>query len=184
MHRVPPLSAGRAFEAAARHLNYTRAGEELGLTQAGVSYQIRALEERLGEILFVRNGRKMELTPAGMTLAPRITDAFATMDGAFTALQRAEDSVLAIACFETFATKVLAPRLGDFQIAHPEFAVRLVVSDEFVDLEAGSCDVAIRLSQSVPSSLSSHDLITTKASNTFCREQCNNSNLSFIRSRN
>lgn len=159
MHRLPPLSAVRAFEAAARHLNYTRAGEELGLTQAGVSYQIRALEERLGEILFVRNGRKMELTPAGMTLAPRITDAFATMDGAFTALQRAEDSVLAIACFETFATKVLAPRLGDFQIAHPEFAVRLVVSDEFVDLEAGSCDVAIRLSQSVPSSLSSHDLM-------------------------
>jgi len=159
MHQLPPLSAVRVFEAAARHENYTRAGEELGLTQAGVSYQIRALEERLGEILFVRRGRRMELTAAGFALAPRITEAFSAMESAFAALQRAEDSVLAIACFQTFATKILAPRLGAFQLAHPEIAVRLEVSDEYVDLEAGQCDVAIRLSRDAPENLRSHELM-------------------------
>ncbi|MEO0462516.1 MAG: LysR substrate-binding domain-containing protein [Pseudomonadota bacterium] len=159
MRNLPPLSAIRAFEAAARHGNYTRAGEELGLTQAGVSYQIKSLEERIGAILFVRRGRSMELTAAGEALAPRIAQAFGTMESAFAALNRVEDSVLAIACFQTFATKVLAPRLGSFQIAHPEIAVRLDVSDDFVDLEAGRCDLAIRLSHDVPESVRSHDLM-------------------------
>ncbi|MEL7197877.1 MAG: LysR substrate-binding domain-containing protein [Pseudomonadota bacterium] len=159
MRKLPPLAAIRAFEAAARHGNYTRAGEELGLTQAGVSYQIKALEERVGEILFVRQGRVMELTPAGSALAPRLTEAFVTMERAFEALQRAEESVLVIACFQTFATKILAPRLGSFQLAHPEIAIRLDVSDKYSDLEAGECDVAIRLSRNVPANLRSHELM-------------------------
>ncbi len=156
--KLPPLAAIRAFEAAARHGNYTRAGEELGLSQAGVSYQIRALEERVGEVLFVRRGRTMELTAAAAELASRITEAFSMMEGAFAALERSEDSVLTIACFETFATKVLAPHLGAFHIAHPEIAVRLVVSDEYVDLEAGRCDLAIRVSREAPDKMRSHTL--------------------------
>ncbi|MEM9500223.1 MAG: LysR substrate-binding domain-containing protein [Pseudomonadota bacterium] len=159
MRALPPLSAIRAFEAAARHRNYTRAGEELGLTQAGVSYQIRNLEQRVGTILFVRNGRSMELTPAGEALAPRIAQAFTSMERAFASLGDAEDSVLSIACFQTFATKILAPRLGKFQLEHPEIAVRLDVSDAYVDLEAGECDVAIRLSRDVSASLVSHFLM-------------------------
>ena len=159
MRALPPLSAIRAFEAAARHKNFTRAGEELGLTQAGVSYQIRSLEERVGTVLFVRNGRSMELTPAGEALAPRITQAFATMQSAFSALNDTDDAVLSIACFESFATKLLASRLGAFQLAHPGIAVRLVVGDKFVDLETGECDIAIRLSRDVPSSLEAHDLM-------------------------
>ncbi|MGB3470607.1 MAG: LysR substrate-binding domain-containing protein [Erythrobacter sp.] len=159
IRKLPPLSAIRAFEAAARYGNYTRAGEELGLTQAGVSYQIRNLEHRLGTVLFVRRGRTMELTPAGEALAPRIAQAFANMERAFASLDQAEHAVLSIACFQTFATKVLAPRLGAFQLAHPQIAVRLVVSDAYVDLDAGECDVAIRLSPDVPASLASHDLM-------------------------
>lgn len=159
MRTLPPLSAIRAFEAAARHKNYTRAGEELGLTQAGVSYQIRNLEQRVGTVLFVRNGRSMELTPAGEALAPRISQAFISMESAFASLGESEDTVLSIACFQTFATKILAPRLGKFQLEHPEIAVRLDVSDRFVDLEAGECDIAIRLSNEVPAGLVSHFLM-------------------------
>ncbi|MFL0355108.1 LysR substrate-binding domain-containing protein [Erythrobacter sp. GH1-10] len=159
MPSLPPLSAIRAFEAAARHKNFTRAGEELGLTQAGVSYQIKSLEERVGMVLFVREGRSMELTPAGEALAPRISQAFATMQSAFSALSDTDDSVLTIACFETFAAKLLASRLGGFQLAHPEIAVRLDVGNHFVDLEAGDADLAIRLSRDVPSSLEAHDLM-------------------------
>jgi|TARA_R100000049_G_C1931770_1_gene75693 LysR family glycine cleavage system transcriptional activator len=158
MRKLPPLAAVRAFEAAARHRNYTRAGEELGLTQAGVSYQIKSLEQRVGTVLFVRQGRSMRLTPAGEALAHRVSQAFSTMESAFAALAKTEDQVLSIACFQTFATKILAPRLGSFQLAHPEIAVRLVVGDAFVDLEAGECDLAIRLSRHAPSGLQVHRL--------------------------
>lgn len=153
MRKLPPLAAVRAFEAAARHRNYTRAGEELGLTQAGVSYQIKSLEQRVGTILFVREGRAMQLTPAGEALAQRVSQAFATMESAFAALAKTEEQVLSIACFQTFATKILAPRLGSFQLEHPEIAVRLVVSDAFVDLDAGECDLAIRLSRDAPAGM-------------------------------
>lgn len=159
MRSLPPLAAIRAFEAAARHKNYTRAGEELGLTQAGVSYQIKSLEQRLGMPLFVRDGRSMELTAAGAALAPQIEQAFATMELAFSDLGTNYDSILTIACFQTFATKLLAPRLGKFQLANPDVAVRLDVSNSFVDLEAGECDVAIRLSRDVPTGMEAHVLM-------------------------
>lgn len=158
MPNLPPLSAIRAFEAAARHRNYTRAGEELGLTQAAVSYQIKSLEQRVGAVLFMRSGRNMELTPAGQQLAPRIAQAFATLERAFADFSEGEESVLTIACFQSYASKFLAPRLGKFQLANPDIAVRLDVGDHFVDLEAGECDVAIRLSADVPDSLMSYDL--------------------------
>ncbi len=158
MSRLPPLAAIRAFEAAARHGNYTRAGEELGLTQAGVSYQIKSLEQRVGAVLFARNGRSMELTPAGEALAPRITEAFDTMERAFASLGESDHAVLSIACFQAFATKILAPRLGTFQLANPEIAVRLDIADHFVDLEKGDCDLAIRLSRDVPATLDDHVL--------------------------
>ncbi|MBD2843144.1 LysR substrate-binding domain-containing protein [Erythrobacter rubeus] len=159
MRSLPPLTAIRAFEAAARHKNYTRAGEELGLTQAGVSYQIKNLEQRVGTLLFVRQGRSMELTPAGEALAPRIAQAFAMMESAFSSLGDSEDSVLSIACFQTVATNFLAPRLGAFQLANPGIAVRIEVSNRYVDLEAGEADVALRLSHDVAPGLESHFLM-------------------------
>lgn len=169
MRKLPPLSAVRVFEAAARHQNYTRAGEELGLTQAAVSYQIKSLEERVGAPLFSRNGRRMELTPEGAQLAPRISHAFSTMQNAFASLS--EGSVLSIACFQTFATKFLAPRLCSFQIAHPQIAVRLEVADSFVDLHAGEVDIAIRLSHDVPAGLEVHELMPLEIA-PFANPQC------------
>ena len=159
MSNLPPLAAIRVFEAAARHGNFTRAAEELGLTQAGVSYQVKVLEERLGTVLFVRQGRGMALTPAGEALSPRISQAFADMEGAFANLRGDDSAVLSIACSQTLATQFLAPRLGAFQLAHPDIAVRIDVSDRLVDLEAGECDVAIRFTRDPPERLLSHFLM-------------------------
>jgi LysR family transcriptional regulator, glycine cleavage system transcriptional activator len=144
MPPLPPLAAIRVFEAAARHENYSRAAEELALTQAGVSYQIKLLEERLGAQLFMRKGRGMVLTPLGKRIAPRVTEAFATLGEAFAVVQAENEAVLSITCSRTFATNWLAERLGAFNLLRPNLAVRLHVSDDVIDLAAGEVDVAIR----------------------------------------
>lgn len=144
MHRIPPLAAVRVFEAAARHENFSRAAEELAMTQAAVSYQMKLLEERLGAPLFVRRGRGMALTDLGRRIAPRVTDAFTTLSDAFAVARAESDTILSITAPRTFATNWLAGRLGDFHIAHPDLAVRLDVTDSMVDLAASEFDVAIR----------------------------------------
>lgn len=144
MYRIPPLTAVRAFEAASRHENFSRAGEELGMTQAAVSYQMKLLEDRLGAPLFTRQRRGMALTDFGRRIAPAVTEAFAALDRAFASARTENDGVLSITAPRTFATNWLAGRLGAFHIAHPDLAVRLDVTDELVDLSAGTFDLAIR----------------------------------------
>lgn len=144
MRQIPPLAAVRVFEAAARHGNFTRAAEELGMTQAAVSYQIKLLEERLGAPLFGRNGRAVVLSELGRRIAPQITGAFDALGEAFASVRIESESVMTIAAPRTLATNWLAGRLGSFQISRPELAVRLLVSDEMVDLLAGDADVALR----------------------------------------
>lgn len=144
MRRIPPLAAVRVFEAAARHGNFTRAGDELGMTQAAVSYQIKLLEERLGAALFRRDGRKMVLTDIGARVAPQVQHAFDTLHTAFAQVRAEEEGLLAISTSNTFANTWLAWRLGSFQMAHPEMGVRLDASDLVADLEGGEADCAIR----------------------------------------
>jgi LysR family transcriptional regulator, glycine cleavage system transcriptional activator len=144
MRKIPPLAAVRVFEAAARHANFTRAAEELGMTQAAVSYQIKLLEERLGAALFARNGRAVMLSDLGRRIAPQITGAFDTLGEAFASVRIESESVITIAAPRTLATNWLAARLGSFQLLRPELAVRLLVSDEMVDLAAGDADIALR----------------------------------------
>jgi LysR family transcriptional regulator, glycine cleavage system transcriptional activator len=144
MRRLPPLSAVRVFEAAARHGNFTRAAEELGMTQAAVSYQVKLLEERLGAALFRRDKRRVVLTEAGARAAPQVSRAFDAIDQAFATIRSEEEGLLVISTSNTFANTWLAWRLGSFQMAHPEMAVRLDTSDAIVDLEAGEVDCAIR----------------------------------------
>ena len=144
MRRLPPLSAVRVFEAAARHGNFTRAAEELGMTQAAVSYQVKLLEERLGAPLFRRDKRRVVLTDAGARAAPQITRAFDAIDAAFANVRKEEEGLLVISTSNTFANTWLAWRLGSFQMAHPEMAVRLETSDALIDLEGGEVDCAIR----------------------------------------
>ena len=85
--QLPPLAAIRAFEAAARHASFTKAAEELGMTQAAVSYQIKVLEERVGVPLFLRRPRQVVLTEAGQRLAPAVTEAFALLSEAYAAVR-------------------------------------------------------------------------------------------------
>lgn len=144
MRRLPPLSAVRVFEAAARHGNFTRAAVELGMTQAAVSYQVKLLEERLGAPLFRREGRGVALTDAGQRAAPQVSRAFDAIDQAFAQVRAEEEGLLTISTSNTFANAWLAWRLGSFQMAHPDMAVRLDTSDAMVDLESGEVDVAIR----------------------------------------
>lgn len=144
MRRLPPLSAVKVFEAAARHENFTKAAAELGMTQAAVSYQIRLLEERLGVALFLRSKRRVTLSDAGRKAAPLVSEAFDTLCEAFESLVDDNESVLAISTTQTFASNWMAPHLGSFQIARPELAVRLHTGLALVDFAAEEFDVAIR----------------------------------------
>ena len=144
MRQMPPLAAVRVFEAAARHESFTAAAAELGMTQAAVSYQIKALEERLGAPLFVRGRGRAVLTPLGARLQPALSGALNAIAQAF-AVNRAEDAaLLTVATTFTFANTWLAWRLGGFQVEHPDLAVRLATNNRPVDLAAGEADVAIR----------------------------------------
>src|ERR1044071_354008 len=101
MPSLPPLSAVRAFEAAARHQSFTRAAEELGMTQAAVSYQIRLLEDRVGLPLFVRLPRQVTLTAKGRELAPPITEAFSLLRAAFTDFDAGARATLSLTTMST-----------------------------------------------------------------------------------
>ena len=141
---LPPLTAVRAFEAAARHQSFTKAAEELGMTQAAVSYQVKLLEDRLGKSLFHRQPKKVELSEAGRRLAPAIADAFQGLHAAFASMRETDDAVLAITAVHTFATNWLVPRLGTFQRDHPEIAVRIELSGRNVDFGREDFDLGIR----------------------------------------
>ena len=145
MVRLPPLSAVRVFEAAARRQNFTQAAAELGMTQAAVSYQIRLLEERLGVPLFARVKGRVSLTDAGRRIAPLVAAAFETLDDAFSGIVAEDQALLSISTAQTFATTWLAPRLGDFQIGHPELAVRLSTDNRIIDFSSGEFHAAIRI---------------------------------------
>lgn len=142
--QLPPLAAIRAFEAAARHLSFTRAADELGMTQAAVSYQIKLLEERVGAPLFLRRPREVVLTEAGQRLAPRTRDAFDILRDAFDDFAAREQGTLTINTMHTFAAQWLAPRLGSFQLLHPKIAVRLETTTRLVDFAREEVDVVVR----------------------------------------
>jgi LysR family glycine cleavage system transcriptional activator len=140
----PPLAAIRVFEAAARLLSFTRAAAELGMTQAAVSYQIKLLEERVGTPLFLRRPREVVLTETGQRLAPEITRAFDILRTSFAELGRGEGGVLIVNTMHTFAAQWLAPRLGIFQLRHPDIGVRLETAQRLVDFAREEVDVVIR----------------------------------------
>ncbi|MBP0581777.1 LysR family transcriptional regulator [Labrys sp. LIt4] len=140
---LPPLAAIRVFEAVARHLSFTRAAAELGMTQAAVSYQIKLLEERFGGPLFLRKPRQIELSAAGQRLAPAITDAFALMAEAYAAARGGIEGVLTVCAKVSFATSWLARHIGAFQLAHPALAVRIDATDRAIDFTREETDLAI-----------------------------------------
>ncbi|WP_201836688.1 transcriptional regulator GcvA [Microvirga zambiensis] len=142
--KLPPMSAVRVFEAAARHQSFTRAAEELGMTQAAVSYQIKILEDRIGAPLFIRLPRQVTLTPKGRQLAPAVTEAFEALRNAFAGVEEAVQTVLSITTLSTFASNWLVPRLGRFRQLHPNIAVQVSVSTDIVEITRSEFDIGIR----------------------------------------
>ena len=147
MRRLPPLSAVRVFESAARHQNFTSAAAELGMTQAAVSYQIRLLEERLGLSLFARAKGRVTLTEAGRRAAPLVSAGFDSLADAFAGILADDSGILTVSATQTVASNWLAPRLGAFQLEQPELAVRLHTDNRLVDFAREEVDVGIRTSQ-------------------------------------
>jgi LysR family transcriptional regulator, glycine cleavage system transcriptional activator len=123
---LPPLSAIRAFDAASRHLSFTRAAEELGMTQAAVSYQIKLLEEKVGSALFLRKARRIELTEKGQKLSAQVNAAFGTLRDAFEELLDQDTKQLLISSNTTFAVNWLAGRIHHFQAEHPDLIIRIL----------------------------------------------------------
>ena len=132
--RLPPLNALRAFEAAARHLSFAMAAKELHVTPAAVSHQVKGLEEYLGQRLFRRLARGLELTRAGRAFLPKLHEGFERFGEALDELRALEDSgTLAVSAATSFATRWLAPRLHRFVSAHPELDVRINASTRLID---------------------------------------------------
>ncbi|MBB3607140.1 LysR substrate-binding domain-containing protein [Rhizobium sp. BK602] len=155
-----PLNALRVFEAAARLGSFTRAGEELGMTQTAVSYQIKLLEETVGEPLFLRRPRQIALTEIGEQLAPKVSEAFGMLSEATaSASGGGAETTLLIHSTPTFASQWLARHLGSFQLKHPNIAVRLATSASIIDFAHEPSDIAIRAGRGTWPGLRAHLLM-------------------------
>jgi LysR family glycine cleavage system transcriptional activator len=143
--RLPPLNALRAFETAARHMNFTRAAEELSVTPGAVSQQIQNLEDYVGAALFKRTAKGLLLTDAAQTALPALREAFDRLQEASELLTASVDGRrVTVSAAPSFAAKWLVPRLGRFEGAHPEVDVWLSAGMELVDFNSGEVDLAIR----------------------------------------
>ncbi len=139
IYRLPPLNALRVFEAAARHLSFKEAANELSITQAAVSHQIKSLEEYLGVELFRRAGRGVQLTEAARACLPRLREGFDALAAAVeTMRERAAETDLAITAPPVFTSRWLMPRLADFARREPKIELRVFASSKMVD--AGALD--------------------------------------------
>jgi LysR family glycine cleavage system transcriptional activator len=135
----------RAFEAAARHLSFTRAAAELHVTQTAISHQIRRLEAQLGVRLFARGKRALSLTQEAQSYLPAVRAAFEDLRAATTRLLRPNHGrLLTVSTMASLAAKWLLPRLVGFQEAHPGIEVRISTSSHLVDFRREEVDVAIR----------------------------------------
>lgn len=143
--RLPPLNALRVFEAAGRHLSFTRAAEELNVTQAAVSHQIKTLETWLRVPLFKRLNRALILTEPGQRYLPNVRDALETLESATNGVMQAEENNnLTVSVLPSFAAKWLVPRLYRFRELRPDIDVRISAEDHYVDFNKDDFDLALR----------------------------------------
>ena len=143
--RLPPLTALRAFDAAARHMSFSKAAAELNVTPAALSFQIKSLEEHLEAPLFRRLNRKVEMTDAGRALAPGAADGFTALASAWRAAKRTVDQTsLNITAGPAFTAKWLAPRLFKFATANPNIELRFSATLRLMDFGRDDVDVAVR----------------------------------------
>jgi LysR family glycine cleavage system transcriptional activator len=139
-----PLTALRSFEAAARKSSFNEAAEELGVTPAAVSLQIRRLEERIGRPLFVRGRRSLELSETGARLAPQLTRLFSDLERLLSDVLAPETASLRVSAMPSFASKWLAPRLARFAALRPEYNVRVEGEDALATFDRDDVDIGLR----------------------------------------
>ena len=157
---LPPLNGLRAFEAAARHMSFTDAAEELSVTQAAISHQVRGLEQRLGLKLFVRRNRSLLLSEAGQAYLPAVRAAFDQLNEATEKLlQKDRGGHLTVTTTASFATKWLVPRLGGFQRSNPEIDVRISTGTGLIDFSREDVDIGIRYGRGHWSNLMAERLV-------------------------
>jgi LysR family glycine cleavage system transcriptional activator len=142
---LPSLNGLRAFEAAARHMSFTRAAAELNVTQTAISHQIRRLEDQLGIPLFIRRNRALALTREAQDYLPAIRSAFEDLRRATDRLRRPEnEGVLTVSTTASLATKWLVTRVAAFQDANAGVEVRITTSANLVDFQREAVDMAVR----------------------------------------
>jgi LysR family glycine cleavage system transcriptional activator len=142
---VPGLQTLKAFDAAARHLNFTRAAAELNVTPAAISHQIKELEDQIGVVLFQRSSRAMQLTRPGEILKRAVSDSLESLNHALQRIRQLEvPTQLRVTASPSIAAKWLVPRIDRFLAGNPGADVRIDVSQAALDFEREDVDVAIR----------------------------------------
>jgi LysR family glycine cleavage system transcriptional activator len=150
MRQIPPLNPLRTFEVAARHLSFTRAADEMSVTAAAVSHQIKTLEESLGVLLFIRQPKALLLTDAGKSYLPGVQQAFRQLAEATHQLYvRENPASLKVDIPPTFAVKWLLPRLDRFLKAYPNIDIKISTAGKLVDFSRADFDLAIRFGRGV-----------------------------------
>ena len=159
MRNLPPLTELRAFDAAARHLSFQKAADELCLTPTAISHQIKLLEEYCGQPLFRRRPRPMALTDAGAKLFAVVRDGLDSFAAAFAALRKTADRrPLKVSATNAFAGRWLVPRLPEWGQAYPDCPLEVIGTDDVLDLRTGEADISIRYSSGPPTDLVVHEL--------------------------
>jgi LysR family glycine cleavage system transcriptional activator len=142
--RLPPLNALPSFEAAARHLSFSKAADELHVTHGAVSRAVRNLEDHLGVRLMIRATRSVRLTPIGASYAAEIRDVLERLAAVTSAATGQSSGILSVSTIDSFAARWLMPRLFRFRRAHGDIDVRVAVSERLADFVSDGIDVAIR----------------------------------------
>ena len=159
MRKLPPLSELRAFEAAARHMSFKSAADELSVTPTAISHQIRLLEEYCGQSLFRRRPRPLALTDTGSKLFSVVREGLDAFSIALSAVREgAEQRPLKVTATNAFACRWLVPRLPDWRKSYPGRALEVIGTDDVLDLWSGEADVSIRYARTAPTELVAHEL--------------------------
>lgn len=163
-HYLPALGALRAFDAAARHLSFTKAARELNVTPAAVSQLVRQLEDQVGNKLFIRTTRSLELTERGRAAWPHLRNAFDLLHtGARELRNTPGPDMVTVSITPSFGSCWLMPRLVDFHARHPAIAVRLDARDDLCDFKRDDVDIAIRQGKGYYKGLTSELLMSDVA---------------------
>lgn len=161
MRRLPPLASLRTFEAAARHLSFKRAADELHVSATAVSHQIRQLEEALGVRLFERRTRHILMTEAAQRLYPVLRDGFDSFAAAIETLKASPSrTVVTLTATRALTTHWLLPRVSEFQRQYADIDFRLLATDEPVNLVTGEADLALRYGGSASTGLETQLLLS------------------------